>query len=279
MGIKCIALDMDGTTLHGDKSISPANREAIEEATASGIQVIVASGRTWSALPKSVMEIPGIRYAVTSNGAAVYDGGKCIHRVTLEPDSVIGLLENTREYRIAYEAFVEGVPYGQKEYIADPVAYGAMPYVVDYIQSTRKGVGDIREFIQRNRSSLDGIDLIVADEDIRKKFFELIPSVCNNVYVTSSVRNRVEVAHVEAGKHSGLGFLLKMLKISPEETAAFGDADNDVEMLSFVKYGVAMENGSRSCKEAAKYQTKSNEEDGVAAGIRYLMGLTDQPYT
>lgn len=236
MGIKCIALDMDGTTLHGDKSISSANKEAIEEAMASGIQVIVASGRTWSALPKSVMEIPGIRYAVTCNGAAVYECGKCIRRVT----------------------------------------YGAMPYVVDYIQSTRKGVEDIREFIYKYRGCLDGIDLIVADEGIRKQFFELIPRVCNNVYVTSSVRNRVEVAHMEAGKQAGLEFLLKKLKISPEETAAFGDADNDVEMLSFVQYGVAMENGSQRCKEAATYNTKSNEEDGVAAGIRYLMELTDK---
>lgn len=276
MGIKCIALDMDGTTLHGDKSISSANKEAIEEAMASGIQVIVASGRTWSALPKSVMEIPGICYAVTCNGAAVYECGKCIRRVTLEPDSVIELLENTKDYRIGYEAFVEGVPYGQKDYIADPVTYGAMPYVVDYIQSTRKGVEDIREFIYKYRGCLDGIDLIVADEGIRKQFFELIPRVCNNVYVTSSVRNRVEVAHMEAGKQAGLEFLLKKLKISPEETAAFGDADNDVEMLSFVQYGVAMENGSQRCKEAATYNTKSNEEDGVAAGIRYLMELTDK---
>lgn len=276
MRIKCIALDMDGTTLHDDKSISSANREAIEKAINSGVQVIVASGRNWSALPKSVMEIPGIRYAVTSNGAAVYECGKCIRRVTLEPNSVIELLEIAKDYRIGYEAFVEGVPYGQNDYIADPVAYGAMPYVVDYIQSTRKGVEDIRAFIYKYRDCLDGIDLIVADEGIRKQFFELIPSVCKNVYATSSVRNRVEVVHMDAGKQTGLEFLLRMLKISLKETAAFGDADNDVEMLSSVQYGVAMENGSQRCKEAATYCTKSNEEDGVAAGIRYLMELTDK---
>ena len=52
---------------------------------------------------------------------------------------------------------------------------------------------------------------------------------------------------------------------------AFGDADNDSSMLSAVKYGVAMKNGSPACKKAAAFLTGSNQEDGVARGIlRFL---------
>lgn len=274
MGIKCIALDLDGTTLHRN-TISPANRRAIEEAVNRGVHVVVASGRSWTALPGPVMEIPGIKYAITSNGAAVYECGsrKCIRRVTLEPEAVLRVLEITRDMWIGCETFVEGEPYAQKDYIADPVSFGAAPYVVDYIQSTRKPVDNIREFIKRNRHCLDGIDIIAEGDSILGNLFNVISQSCQKVYVTSSVANRVEVAHKEAGKHKGLRFLLERFGISPDETAAFGDGDNDVEMLSFVKYGFAMENGSRRCKEAAAFRTSSNEKDGVAEGICRLLEI------
>ena len=66
--ISCIALDLDGTTLRDDKGISEANRKAIEDAVRAGIKVVIASGRSYSSLPESVTSIPGIEYAVTSNG-------------------------------------------------------------------------------------------------------------------------------------------------------------------------------------------------------------------
>ena len=64
--------------------------------------------------------------------------------------------------------------------------------------------------------------------------------------------------------------LLEMLGISREE-AAFGDADNDLDMLQAVKYSVAMGNASQHLKEAAWKVTGTNEEDGVAQMIRTLM--------
>ena len=53
---------------------------------------------------------------------------------------------------------------------------------------------------------------------------------------------------------------------------AFGDADNDSSMISAVKYGVAMENGSPACKKAAVFLTKSNQKDGVARAIFHFLG-------
>ena len=73
MRIRCIALDLDRTTLNSEGHLSERNRRAIERAISSGIQIAVASGRSLDSLPGEVLEIPGIRYAITSNGAAVYD--------------------------------------------------------------------------------------------------------------------------------------------------------------------------------------------------------------
>ena len=72
MDIKCIALDLDRTTLNAQGKLSKANEEAIRKAIAKGIHVCIASGRAFDTLPQDVVSIPGIEYAITSNGAAVY---------------------------------------------------------------------------------------------------------------------------------------------------------------------------------------------------------------
>lgn len=70
--VKLIALDLDRTTLKSDGHISKANRQAVEYAISKGIHVCIASGRAFDTLPSEVVTIPGIEYAITSNGAAVY---------------------------------------------------------------------------------------------------------------------------------------------------------------------------------------------------------------
>ena len=275
--ISCIALDLDGTTLKDDKQISERNRKAIEDAVSAGVSVVIASGRSFSSLPESVTSIPGIEYAVTSNGAAVYrvrDGVR-IHKVLLEPESVDEILRITGGIRLGMEAFIRGIPYAQKDYIGDPVSYGAMPYAVSYIQSTRRPVENIREYVRSRRKELDGIDLIVADEEKRKEIREALESARLPLYVTSSVKNRVETAAQGAGKAEGLRFLQKLLGIPREETAAFGDADNDIDMLRAAGFSFAMENASPGCRAAADFITKTNQEDGVAFGIYEVLGIPE----
>ena len=72
MDIKCIALDLDRTTLNEHARLSGNNREALEYAISKGIHIVIASGRGFDSLPEDVLSIPGIEYAITSNGASVY---------------------------------------------------------------------------------------------------------------------------------------------------------------------------------------------------------------
>ncbi len=269
MSVKCIALDLDGTTLNDDKSITKRTKKAIEVAVSEGIQVVVASGRCLDSLPESVTGIDGIKFAITSNGAAVYDlkTRECLRRVTLSLEAVDKILCITEGRKITYEVFYEGVPYANRAYVEDPFRYGATPYAVNYIRSTRQPVEDIRDFILKHKDQIDGIDLITRDQKLRAEIWENLKSQIPDIYITSSVPNRIETASIYAGKHQGLAYILNMLDISPQEAAAFGDADNDVEMLSYVKYGMAVENATEGCKAAAREIVPPNREDGVAVGI------------
>lgn len=273
--ISCIALDLDGTTLRDDKQISAENRRAIEAALAAGVKVVIASGRSLGALPPSVTEIAGIDYAITSNGAAVYrmKDGVCLRRIRLEQRAADEILRMTEGMRLGVETFLNGTSYASREYLEDPIAFGAMPYAVNYIRSTRQPVEDIRAFIREHHGELDGLDLITADEEKKQELQKRLSSAGLPVYITSSVKNRVETVAAEAGKAGGLKFLRELLGIPREETAAFGDGDNDIDMLEEAGIPIAMANASEACRAAAAYVTRSNQEDGVAWGIYEILGI------
>ena len=80
MDIRLIGLDLDGTVFDSQKRISPRTRSAIAAACARGVAVLPATGRPRAGLPDAFVQIPGVRYAITSNGGAVYDLAPRIRR-------------------------------------------------------------------------------------------------------------------------------------------------------------------------------------------------------
>lgn len=275
MSIRCIALDLDRTTLGADGRLSHGNRQALEEAIAQGIHIIIASGRPFGSLPQDVASIPGIEYAITSNGAAVYHlpTGRRLRGFLLEPASVHAILRLTESEPLAYEAFVDGEAFAGAAYVRDPAAHGASPQAIGYIQRTRRPVEDMRAFITAHAAELDSLDLVVGDEARKARLWAALETEIPGIYVTSSVPQLIEISHASAGKRAGVRFVTELLGLSPAQTAAFGDGDNDADMLRYVGLGVAVANASPACLAAADCVTASYDQDGVAQGIHNILCL------
>lgn len=101
---------------------------------------------------------------------------------------------------------------------------------------------DIRAFILEQKGSIDSFDFVCGSQETRAQLKMQTEAEVPGVRVTSSVSHLLEIGNAEAGKGKTLLALLEMLGISREEAAAFGDADNDLDMLQAVKYSVAMGN-------------------------------------
>lgn len=273
--VRLIALDLDGTTLDSSKQVSEKNRNAIINAVKNGVHVCIASGRAFDTLPSVVTEIPGIEYAITSNGAAVYEikDKKCLRSYKLTAESVKTILELTKDMPVTYEAFIEGRAYAGSEYIHNPVKFGATKEAIHYIQTTRTLIDDITGFIRQHVNELDSMDIIVKDADMKEKVCDAIYKETQDVYITSSVKQLVEISYKDAGKKSGVKFLADRLGVSKEEIAAFGDADNDKDMIEYAGYGIAVANASASLKEKADYITLSNDEDGIAYAFANILDI------
>ena len=273
MRIRCIALDLDRTTLNSEGHLSERNRRTIERAISSGIQIAVASGRSLDSLPGEVMEIPGIRYAITSNGAAVYDlkEGVCLRQYKLKAEAVRDILRWTQGEDVTFEAFIDGKPYAEKAYVEDPVRFGAMPRSIPYIQETRKPIEDMRSFIREHEGELDCIDVVVKSEEYKRRLWKTLEKQVRDVYITSSVKQLLEISDVNAGKDTAAEFLIGYLGLTREELAGFGDGHNDSGLLKYAGIGFAVANASKECREAADRIVASNDEDGVAEGIDYIL--------
>lgn len=273
MNIQCIALDLDKTTLNRQGVLSPGNRAALEYAIGRGVHVVIASGRAFSTLPQDVLSVPGIEYAITSNGAAVYHvpSGRCLRRFLLRPESTERILALTAREPVTYEAFVSGRAYASQEYIDNPLRFGATPEALQYVRKTRRMERDIVGFIRAHIHELDCIDLVVGNPDDHRRLWQQLREAVPGVYITSSVRQLLEISDAKSGKHAGVAYLAQLLSLPREAIAAFGDGDNDADLLRYAGCGIAMANATPACLAAADRVTAAHWEDGVAQGIYELL--------
>ena len=270
---RMIGMDLDGTLLKTNKELTPYTKDVLQRAIRQGIIVMPATGRPISGVPKELLEFPGIRYAVTANGARVVDtnSGKAIVEELLPHNTASKLMDVFEHYDTFREIYFDGVGYASKEALENISKYLSVPAMADYITSTRIAVEDVRKKFEETDQPVDKIQALftsVEDRDAARKEIEGI----QEIEITGALAMNIEVNAAGVNKGKAMIELGKVLGIPREEIMAFGDGDNDLKMIMEVGTGVAMENGVASVKEAADYVTVSNDEEGVAKFIeKYVL--------
>ena len=105
--IKIIALDLDGTLLDSEKRLSEANRAALERAAEKGVLIVPTTGRFFGMMPPAVRDLPFVRYAITINGAQVYDRetDTAIVRDEIPLDMALAVMELLDRYDVIYDCY------------------------------------------------------------------------------------------------------------------------------------------------------------------------------
>ena len=272
--VKLIALDLDDTLLGRDGILSPGNRAALERAVARGVEVAVATGRAYATTPEEMRRFPGIRYSITGNGAAIYDQttDSPVMRRVLPPGAAEQVLAILEGMDISYEAFLEGQAFAQEDYLRQLDTFMMDGPTQDYVRATRVPVPDILAFVRKYGNQMDSLAVIPRNMDVKRQVMNRLKAL-ESVYITTSSPRLVEINHRECTKQRGLQFLAELLRIPREETAAFGNADNDAEMLAWAGTGVAVAESTPMCLEAADYVTGPYDADGVADAFQVLFGI------
>lgn len=269
--IKLVATDLDGTFLDDKKHFLDENMQAFAECAARGIQIVPATGRTRIGIPDEIKNMPGVRYAITVNGAVVVDlqTDEVISSCYLKPETAIRIMELARdsEDEIMYDAYVDGVGYTRQEFWDNLSHYVPDQGVHDLVRRTRRPVPDNIEYIAKNCVNVEKVNLFFVTQEARTRMRDTLAAV-PGILVSSSLVNNLEINAVGADKGGALLRLSEHLGLKQEETMAFGDGENDITMIRMAGLGVAMENAEECVKTVADYVTVTNNEAGVAAALR-----------
>ena len=186
-----------------------------------------------------------------------------IQYIILRPEVPEQIFDLVTDKDVFFECFIDGRGYTSEIYYENPMNFGESEDISAYVRSTRTPVPDIRQFILQHNTELDSISIVGPTEKKYRIMHELTQNI-HTVYVTSGAPRLIEISDRHSGKHNGLKEVLRFLGISMEETIAFGDGDNDSEMLAEAGLGVAVLNATERCKEAADLVIGDYLDDSVA---------------
>lgn len=262
MSIKMIALDLDGTLLDPNRSITPKVKEAIAQADAAGIKVIIASGRMLpSALP--VYRPLGITTPlICCNGAYVCTAeGEMIHRCPIEKPEAKEVIEFARKNNLYIQYYIGNDLYCEED-TEERELYGKLSLMRAQL------VDDLTE-LPVGTDKLLIIHLPTMDDWMPK-----IEAAFPDLAVTRSMKFYAEINHPNANKGVALKALADYYGFTADEVMAVGDGTNDLAMLDWAGCSVAMGNANELVKSHCKHTCPDNAHDGVAHAIRQLaLGL------
>lgn len=274
--IRLIALDLDGTLYTDEKKITPHTLEVLAHAAEQGVLVMPATGRTATGFPNVLKELPFVRYALTSNGAAVHDfiEDRPVYTDLLSVEHTLELLEFAEASDCMDDVYIDGVGYSEESKLAHADRYFADPHMVEYVRRTRKAVPSIPGLVRELGRPVEKVVMYYGDIALRDRNLGSLRAdpKWEFSHICTALKNNIEITNRTADKGTSLIRFGEKMGIRRDQIMACGDGLNDLDMIREAGFGVAMANAVPEIKLAASYITKSNMEDGVAYAVeRYVL--------
>lgn len=272
---KLIAVDLDGTLVRNDQSISQRTVDTLIRVQEMGVKVAVASGRptfgtAHVAETLRLDEFGG--YVMSYNGGEIYDWGtkSLLHAQTLDENVIPYLYMCAREHGMPIMTYIEKEVVSEvdnNEYIQYSVMRNRMTLrkVDDFVKAV-EGAGIVKCIIVGSPTLLPALETKMQER------------LKGKAGVFRSEPFFLEIVPMGIDKGKGLSILLDKIGMKKSEIIAFGDGYNDTSMLQFAGMGIAMGNAAEEIKKAADMVTLSNNDDGVAIALeKLIIRLQDMP--
>jgi Cof subfamily protein (haloacid dehalogenase superfamily) len=282
---KLIVMDLDGTLLNSYGEVSLENRKAIQYALEKNVELVLASGRDSKTIEKLSLELGIKNYLISGNGASIYDikEQKNIYENFIDKEKALKVAQICKENSIFFNV-----------YTTNGIITESLDYNVKVFNNENNNkpndkktnievVKDIYNYIEENEPKI--LKIIICDNSkiIFNNIMEKLRDVKNieilNVEHMSRKILRIgteevgveyfytEITNKNANKWSAIEYLIKLLKITKEETICIGDNINDYEMVKNSGLGIAMKNSALEKEKIAKYITEDNNSNGVGNAI------------
>ena len=266
---KAVFIDLDGTLLKSDHTVSDANRKAIQQLLQQGIKVIIVSARPLHGiLPISETVVTSDMPVVSLNGSYILDSNQIVYQVAVPLKDTINIHKEVLRYDVTCMYYTQMEWFAakdtdlvKKEQRITPVKIIIQPFeeTLAYWSANNSGANKI--LIAGNEN-----EILTAEQ-------RLLSLYAGQLNIYKSQPRYLEVMNIEASKTKAIQFLLKKYGLDKSAAMAIGDNYNDKEMLQFAGTGVAMGNAPADIQQIAGYVTDTNNNDGVAKALQHFFNL------
>lgn len=271
---KLVAIDCDNTLLDSKGFIPKENKKTIKYLQEKGVQFVIATGRN-DILVADYIEELGIKAPVIGcNGASIRDL-KTNQLYKFDPishDALKSIFKYCTENKIDCKAFsmekcYENTPESLKEMFPDIIKSYAkkLLYSLDF-----KYIKDLNTII--GTDEIIKVVIVDNDYDFVVKTREALNKI-PDIDAFLSARDCIDIEYKNVSKGQGLKHYAELINIAQEDIVAIGDNENDISMIQYAGFGVAMENGEEKLKEIADYITCTNNEAGVSKALIKIFEL------
>jgi Cof subfamily protein (haloacid dehalogenase superfamily) len=251
-----VACDLDRTLIGEDGVLRPRTKAAIAAMRAAGIHVVLVTGRMFQSIRPYALEAGIDDPVVCYQGAVVAEpvSGRWLRHEPIP-------LELAREAIAALsdEGFGMNCYVGDELYVAE-VTTEARRYA-DFQHLELHPVGNLLRWLPEAPTKL----VVINDPEVLDQLKQrLLARFDGRLYISKSLPDFLELASPDVTKAAGLEFLSERLGFERERTIAFGDGENDIELVDWAAFGVAVANAHERVREIADLVCPSVDEEGVA---------------
>lgn len=258
--IRLVALDLDGTLLRSDKTISARTLQTIQTAREQGVVVAIATGRMYSTARSygkllGLGDMPMVLYA--GGLIQTVETGKKLYEKTIAVEDAKTLLAMAKEQGWQMQTYIDDV---LRAAVSDR-------WVQGYERKTGAHAVICGDAFYQPQGPCNKILSRGPHEELLRRKAYIDAHMPGKLQVLFSEDTFLEIMPTQVDKGKGLQRLAAIFGVPIEATMAVGDSQNDIDMLKAAGLSVAMENAHDEIKEAADCVTASNDADGVAQAI------------
>jgi len=268
--IKLVAMDLDGTLLNGEKGITEYTAKVLRECENRGVKMVIASGRGFDSA-RAYARVAGLNSPVVSaNGARADETpfGPTILEDCIPQELSRDICRIMLESGIYFVCYCRDVNYSAN---GTEIKRGLAPKIeVDGGKFNARNVLSLDQLLSEGVKRPYKYVAFTTDYDAIGRLREKLEKEIDAA-ISSSWPDNVEVLAKGCGKGRAISFLAEKYGIKKDEIMAFGDQENDIEMLRSAGWPVAMENGVDAVKKIARIIAPKNTEDGVAKVLEKMV--------
>ncbi len=261
--MEALACDLDRTLIGEDVVLRPRTRAAIAAARSAGIRVILVTGRMFQSVRPYALEAGIEEPVVCYQGAVVAEpvSGRFLRHEPIPLELAREAIAAVEEHGFPLNCYVDDELYVARE-TPESDAYAKFQGIVVH------PVGNLLSWLARPPTKLVTVGEPGRLDELEARMKERFEA---RLYISKSLPFFLELANPAVTKGAGLAFLAERLGFSAERTIAFGDGENDVELLDWAGYAVAVANAHERVLAAADLVCPPVDEEGVAQVIEALL--------